>query len=107
LELSVFLTHFRAFGSEAGVIALQCDMSAWENDIDAILGRHAGVIGSRSNELVVRLCIRARDAAKEVLASYGLGYEHYRDVKLLFCWQSLPGASVQHGLVRATILALS
>jgi hypothetical protein len=107
LELSVFLSHFRAFGSEADVIALQCDMSAWENDIDAILGRHARVIGSRSNELVVRLCIRARDATKEVLASYGLGYEHYRGVKLLFCWQSLPGASFQHGLVRATILALS
>jgi hypothetical protein len=83
LELSVFLSHFRALGTEADVIALQRDMSNWENDIEAILKNHAVVIGSQSNELYVRLCVKARDAAKDVLASYGLGYDHYRDVKLL------------------------
>jgi|HubBroStandDraft_5_1064220.scaffolds.fasta_scaffold02963_11 hypothetical protein len=106
LELSVFLSHFRPLGAEAEVVALQRDMSVWENHIDTILLKHSGVIGSKSNELFVRLCIKARDAAKYVLASYGLGYEHYRDIKLLFCWQQLLGAQAQHGLVRATILAL-
>ena len=29
------------------------------------------------------MCVAARDAAREVLASYGFGIEHYRSVKLL------------------------
>jgi hypothetical protein len=107
LESSIFFSHFHAFGNEGEVISLQQDLTDGTQGIDALLEKHKTTIVSNTNEIVIRMCAIARDAARQVLTTHGLGPEHYKSAKLLSAWQSLQVPSMQQGLVRATIIALS
>lgn len=107
LELSIFFQSFHPFGSQDSVVRLQRDLSLATNDLGFILDQHRGLIKSRTNELVIQLCVCVRDAAFQVLRAHGLDWEHYMAAKLLSSWQSLQSPNLPQSLVRTVIEALS
>jgi len=106
LELSVYLTRFVPFGSEADLRALQRDISIERLSISELLSKHGGLIRSKTNELCLRMCIVARDQVGDVLKVHNLPWDHYVAVKILAAWQALHVPSLQQSLVRGVISAI-
>jgi hypothetical protein len=107
LELSLYFTHFHPFCAEAELVALQNDISIGRLSIEAICEKYPEAVSSKSNLLILRMCIVARSKIEEVLASHGLNWEHYLSIKLLTAWSSLQIPSLQQSLVRSVVSAIS
>jgi hypothetical protein len=107
LEASIYFTRFSQFGTDGELINLQRDLSVSRLTYDQLLSKYPRLVNSQTNKIALKLCVRARDAAGDVLAAHGLKWDHYLAVKLLTAWQSLQIPSLQQALVRGVIQGLS
>jgi len=106
LELSVYLTNFFQFGVEADFAALQRDLSIERLPFSELVSRHKPLLGSKTNQLCLNMCVIARDLALEVLEAHGLPWDHYIAAKVLNAWQSLQVPRLQQFLARSIISSI-
>jgi hypothetical protein len=106
LELSLFLNHFRAFGTDADLIQMQRAFSRDRLDFDQLCRGFPQLASSASNRLCLRMCVDCRDRIAEILKVHKLDWSHYLAVKLASAWQALQVPSLQQSTTRAVIIGL-
>jgi hypothetical protein len=106
LELSIYLTLLHPFVGQDNLVELQRDITYSWSTLAELERKYLPMFGSKSNQLCLRLCLKARDAVDAVLVAHKLTRRHYVAVKLLSAWQSLQIPSLQQSAARSLVMAL-
>ncbi len=107
LELALYLGPFQQAGSDADCRSLQAALTLEQRDWPFLQGHFSELIKLKTNEVCIRGCVMARDAALQAVQSYGGDKRDYFAAKLLLAWYALALEGLNSSLARGVIEILT
>ncbi len=107
LELSLYLGPFQQSGSDEECRALQTALSIERCDVAALSAQFPGMLKLRINRVYIDGCVKARDAALQMVRVFGGDERDYLVAKLLLAWYALALEGLNSGLARGVIEVIS
>jgi hypothetical protein len=106
LELALLFRTFRQTAGSESIVRFQQEFSVERRGVAELEVRFPELYGPETNRVCLDGMIRARDAAIDVIESFGGGLLDYHAAKYLWSWRSLTMSDLQASLARDVVGAL-